>query len=241
MDGNFNAFWDAIGIFHDVFEHYFEGKNRYFREEPYAFNVAGEIAAMGHLAYYYDTLGMYTRMDGSIYSPETRVVNSTTDMMYEAMVYGWCQYGSTLECKLPKQTDPESSFLDYVISEHIDKMNEYKQAELKGEEYEIAYAKGYAASVTDQKITDLYRWGYKQAEKLVPDTRENLLALHEFFAYWDEFTKNNDAQELANHYQHVEFTIKSGDELTWKCRFIRHDGTSVRHDLAVDKMYTYEY
>ena len=29
-DQGFYAFWDGIGIFHDVFEHWFEGKHKYF-------------------------------------------------------------------------------------------------------------------------------------------------------------------------------------------------------------------
>jgi len=38
----FNSFTDAIGLFHDVFEHWFENHHKYFKNE-YACDRSGEL------------------------------------------------------------------------------------------------------------------------------------------------------------------------------------------------------
>lgn len=50
--GKFHAHWDEITFFHDAFTHYFE--TIYPFNDKYAFNIAGEIAALGHAAYFID-------------------------------------------------------------------------------------------------------------------------------------------------------------------------------------------
>lgn len=80
-DTPFNAFWGGIGIFHDVFEHWFEGKHKYFKDE-YAFNVGGEMTAMGAAMYYYYILGIRERdFNSNHINFDQKAINSTMSLL----------------------------------------------------------------------------------------------------------------------------------------------------------------
>src|SRR4051794_4205956 len=69
----FNAGWGKVMIFHDVFEHWFEKRHKYFKGD-YAMNIAGEMVAMGAMWYFFNELGIDNRLDNrSMYSPGTRM------------------------------------------------------------------------------------------------------------------------------------------------------------------------
>src|SRR6185436_1652887 len=54
----FNAFWNGIGIFHDVFEHSHEFTHKYFRGD-YVLNIGGEMTNIDTMRYYYDNNGVH--------------------------------------------------------------------------------------------------------------------------------------------------------------------------------------
>ena len=82
LDG-FNAFWGGRGIFHDVFEHAHELTDPNFRGQ-YAFNIGGEIAAMGSLWYFHSECNFYNRLISQYVqhdSPDEGTMNATLSMM----------------------------------------------------------------------------------------------------------------------------------------------------------------
>lgn len=215
--GSFNAFWGGIGILHDVFEHWFENKHKYFLND-YAHNVGGEIAAMGACYYYAYELGAYCRNSG--YDNRGSIMRSTTTDIFEALSSGWCNYGSTLECSVPYQKPLNSSFEDF-IDEYYKSIIPRKKSALRrrgGEEQEVVYGREYAKSITLSKVKRLYRWGYRMAEKLIPDTTQNCFMMDEFCKYLDKFCKNNPAEDLARMYKYMTVKLykdKDGD-FTWR-------------------------
>ncbi len=219
----FNAFWDGMGIFHDVFEHNHEHTNKYFHGD-YAMNIGGEMAAMGSMWYYIDTLGIYNRLNNrNIYSPGENMRLITQDLIQESISEGYTQFGHTLESNVPKQKPVENGELEYQISQYwenvksINVKTEYEQERESGIEYK--------KSVTFRKIADLHRYGYRMAEKLVPDNRENLNTLVEFFEFWNEFCKNNSAEDLTNVFSGMEVKLyrDSKGVISWKATLINKE------------------
>lgn len=215
----FNAFWNGIGIFHDVFEHAHEYTHKYFRGN-YAMNVGGEMTAMGAMWYYYDALGVGNRMNSGAYiGPGESMKRTTLDEIHESVEYGYCRYGSTLESNVPKQRSVDNSELEYQIADFHKKV---RQIIPKGDdEMEKAYARDYKKSVTFRKIADLHRYGYRMGEKLVPFKWENREMCYDFIHNWETFCKNNPAEYMKDYYKSVTFNIykNSEDIVSWKAIF----------------------
>ena len=225
IDRGFNAFWTGQGIFHDVFEHYFEENNKYFQNK-FGFNIGGEICAMGHLAYYWEMARPENRKlsDRSTYPFEHSIAHTTISDMEEAISEGYTNFGSRLECAVPKQKDVNSYILTNIIHEHLYCM---EVATISEKCYEIEAAKEFKRSITDNKIINLYTYGYKLAEQIAPNTEHNKKALFDFIDFWKEFCSNHSAKELTNEFKHVEFTITTGEEIKWTAEFINHYGERV--------------
>lgn len=215
MDG-FDPFWDGIGIFHDVFEHYFEDKHEYFRQDA-AFNVGGEIAAMGHALYYYEILGLYRRMIAVTKTPHLiSLIESTESMMEDSISYGNTRFGDTLISDVPTQDILEHEHLEKLFE---DKFHRLQEIEFKGDDSdEEEKGNNYRESCTLDKIQNLYRWGITQAEKVVPHNINNIGTLYSFIEFWKEFTESVTAEEF--YYEGFEFiNIKvyqdSDEEIYW--------------------------
>ncbi len=214
-DVSFNAFWDGIGIFHDVFEHYFEHEHKYFRGDA-AMNVGGEMAAMGHAWYYYDVLGL-GQIRYSSHNPFAEAIRESTESeLRDAILYGYCSFGYELISHIPNQPTSYSCELEHQINRM---WRNVKNVHYEGnEEDEKEFSQAYKKSISLGKIANLYRWGYKQAERYVPDNWENRSTLRNFIAFWNEFCKKNDAKELYNlGMRNVVFKIyKENDIISWK-------------------------
>lgn len=227
----FNAFWGGLGIFHDVFEHSHEHQNKYFRGD-YAMNVGGEMAAMGAMWYYYNVLGMYNRLNANGYNAPGDMMRETTHSeIKEALYSGYCQYGYTLESNVPKQRPTDDSELEY----QIEKMwKETKDAAIKcTDEQERDFAIGYKRSVTFRKIADLHRYGFRMAERLVPDNYDNRTTLVDFMNVWDAFCKSNSAEDMQNNFSGVTVKLyKENDRISWKATFHSKDRYSIK-DVTV--------
>jgi hypothetical protein len=225
---SFNAFWTGEGIFHDVFEHYFEDKHKYFKDK-YAFNIGGEVAAMGHLAYYYSVLRIDNRMQrrNNFYAPETSLAQTTSHIMQESIQCGYFTFGNKLMCGVPKQKDVNSYFLSNVINEHLYYIEEkcFVAKDCEPEYKEMCRA--YRRSITENRLTNLYTWGYKQAEMIAPYNDENKETLEGFINYWVKFCSNNSAEEMANLIDEIEFTITTGENLKWEAELITHENTRI--------------
>ncbi len=225
IDNHFNAFWTGQGLFHDVFEHYFEDIHKYFREE-YAFNIGGEVAAMGHLAYFFGEMRLWERRINpqSFYTEEQNIVATTFSDMQEGMSEGYSQYGQ-LECAVPHIPDPKSYYLDGIIYDHWDQIRSYKPR-LEG--YQLEYLdqiKEYRKAITLSKLQRLYRWGWRQASKMCPYSSENQEVLRNFIVYWNKFFKEISAENLYHDgFKGLEITVQSGDPMKWKARWIHSYG-----------------
>ena len=229
---SFNAFWSGIGIFHDIFEHSHEHTNKYFRGD-YAMNIGGEIAAMGSMWYYIDQLGMHNRLNNrSIHAPSDLMRMSTEDMIQENIEYGGSQYGSTLESNVPKQRPTDNGELEDQIAiywQNVKKMNPEKNHE--GEK-EFGYQ--YKNSCSFRKIADLTRYGYRMAEKMVPDNWDNRTTLSDFLEVWENFCKSHPAEEMKNMFSGITFKIyKENDRITWKAILHTADRFYIANDVTL--------
>lgn len=222
----FNAFWNGTGIFHDVFEHSHEYSNKYFRGD-YAMNVGGEMAAMGAMWYYINTLGVWNRLQSRNYrySNAELMRLTTQDMIQESIEYGNSQYGSTLESNVPKQRPTNDCDLEDQISQYWHKVKGFSPD--TNYEQEREYGIEYKKSVTFRKIADLHRYGYRMAAKMVPDTLENRNTLCDFYSFFEEFCANNDAKELATFFNGMEVKLYKDSEgnITWKAVLIGNGET----------------
>lgn len=219
-DCPFNAFWGETGIFHDVWEHYFEKKHKYFQGE-YALNVGGEMAAMGHLWYYYNCLGLSKRLTHVYRPPGEITVNTTASLIEEAIKEGYCNFGNKLLSNIPKQSPIDDyGEMDYWINKFIKECKDWKCSE---NEY-LDYSNTYKKSITLRKVLDLHRWGYRQAERLVPNNWENRAMLVEFMDFWKKFCENNRAEDLAKSFKGITFKIYREKEIvSWKAILISKD------------------
>lgn len=216
---SFNAFYNGIGIFHDVFEHWFEKRHKYFMGD-YAMNVGGEMVAMGSAMYYYFVLCVRNRPLNSIHSFDSAAMLTTFGALQEAIHYGYTTFGSELLCKVPYQKDTGDWTLESMLSEYIAKFKSLEDR-LPEDEQEREGAIVYKKSVSKSKIVRLHRYGYNIAKKLVPDNKENSEMCYKFIEYWNKFTKHIDAEDLARFFNKVVFTItKKNDVLHWQAKLI---------------------
>jgi peptide methionine sulfoxide reductase MsrA len=222
VENPFNAFWDARGIFHDIFEHYFEDVHPYFSGD-YAFNIAGEIAAMGHVYYYINCLDLSvrarSRWGNNYIGDNTSIINGTHSDIEEGITSGYTYYGSELLCNVPYQKPVE--YMEDLIQKHWETIKPL-QVKAQGDERESAIY--YKKSITRSKLQRLYRWGYRKAERMVNDNSHNLSTLTDFYKTFEKITEHS-AAELSHDYDRIEFKIKGGASVEWNAHFIRHDNT----------------
>jgi len=226
QDGNdgFNAFWSGQGLFHDVFEHAHEHTDKHFKGW-FAMNAGGEVAAMGAMWFYYSQCGMSNRLNSSYHSPDEITISGTCEMMKESIQEGYCNFGDTLESNVPNQKPVNDGTLEWMIEEHFDRI---QATEPKGhDERDVERGQAYKASVTREKLANLYRYGYRMAEKLVStETSWNGDALTTFKAFWDKFCTQHKAEELAMRFRGLDFSIYRNAEglIEWKAEFTKHAG-----------------
>lgn len=215
-DKNFNAFWNGIGIFHDVFEHWFEEKHKYFKGD-YAFNICGEMCAMGAAFYYYEILGEY-RSGRSIYSFYDAIMNENKYSIQEAIKDGNCFFGDELKCCIPYQK-PTTHLDDYINN----LVKEIKDFKISSEYPE--YSLNYKKSATFQNISNPYRYGYKMAEKLISSSWRNTNTLVSFINFFNDFCKNNSAEKFSWGYSGINVKVfKEKGEVRIKAYAISHEG-----------------
>lgn len=226
MDGEFNAFWTGDGIFHDVFEHAHEFVDPYFSGDA-AQNIGGEVAAMGALWYLYNRCGVHNRLNTSYRSPDDIVINSTFADMQESIEYGNTRFGDRLVCAVPRQKPVDDSSLEWIADEHFERIKKLRAAS-RADREEREVCAPYKKSVTKSRLANLYRYGYKQAERIASGTDHNTLV--EFIDFWNSFCKKIDAEELYNFFQGITFELYKDDEdnLFWKATFNPKAGDSLQ-------------
>lgn len=229
QDG-FNAFYSGDGIFHDVFEHWHEYAHKYFQNE-FAMNVGGEMAAMGAMWYYVDKLGFYERLGDTVFVTHgDRMRNTTESLCAQAIGEGYCNFGYLLKCAVPRQSDSENEELEFQIDRLYSNVVGYKRRvypsdldiisqDIKDEREDVKrYGEAYRKSVTRSNVANLHRWGFKMAEKLVPNTNENRHQLSEFISFFNKFCKQIKAEELANYATGITIEVYHNEDknISWK-------------------------
>jgi hypothetical protein len=224
LERGFNPFWDGVGIFHDVFEHWFEKRHKYFQGDC-AFNIGGEMAAMGAALYYSYELGVDKRILRNYGGWPSALVSTTESLMQEAVCYGYTEFGDTLECGVPYQRGGTPT-LERMVQEMMDRVREYDIAPAEESNYrderEVEAGYAYLKSIKERKIRRLHRWGYNMAERLVPMTDGNRRVLTQFITYWNDFTKQLTGEELVEMgYTEITFRIyKEKGEISWTARLV---------------------
>lgn len=213
-DISFNAFFNPIGIFHDVFEHWFEKVHKYFTGEN-AMNIGGEMVAMGAAMYYYHELGVSLRNQGNAYDFDATAIDQTLNDLKEAIGAGYCLFGSVLNCGVPRQKHTNHYHLETMIKEYIHRLSEIEEPFLK--EKELEFSNNFRKTITGEKIKRLHRYGYKMAKRLVPNNDNNRVVLENFIKYWNSFCSNNNPAEMIDHIRGLKFIITTTKGiLKWK-------------------------
>jgi hypothetical protein len=220
-EGNaFNAFWSPLGIFHDVFEHYFEGVHRRFRGDAFR-NVSGEVVAMGHMTYYIYGLRSSARYgDGPYYRGlDQTIIDGTHSYIQEAIEDGHVNYGRCFYSNIPQQKRTRNYHLECLIDEHgyqVRKLRYKKDRWHSGDEQE--WSREYKRSLTYTKLASCYRYGWKMAERLVPTNEFNWQAVEDFYTYWGRVCKE-DAEELSRLIYRLHFKVWKDRQhrIRWRC------------------------
>jgi hypothetical protein len=90
----------------------------------------------------------------------------------------------------------------------------------------IACAEAFRKSITLSRTKRLLRWGYKEAQALIPNSPENVKTLASFF---EEFNKVPDSDFLNPVFQTLEFEIEDGANLKWDLFLIKSNGERVHY------------
>ena len=197
---DFDSIWSTLMLFHDTFEHWFEGQNKYFTGQA-ANNIGGEIAAMGCLQYLIENFELSGRTE-RMYNPSKALVDSITYFFNEEGAAH--SFGDKLISHVPQQKpvshSPELEAIAESTYFEIDKPHRPRKGQ----------------------ILDLYRYGYNLAQRMFPYRPENTDFFWDFWQYWDEFFKRNtDPSTLLNSQFTVRITRNRG-KLTWKAEIDGH-------------------
>lgn len=223
----FDPVWGGEAIFHDVFEHWQEGE-QYF-DGPLAMNLGGEMAASGSLYYYHADLGIQ-RFGGANQdvTAETAVNRNTRDLLLEAWTDGMriCRppsisprHGLILRSGVPAQAPPDPpSQLDAVLERYWQGIEAHAATvEHRPVPKEVLE---FRDSVTRERVFDLHRWGWHEAQRMVPLVSGNRDRLDAFIDFWNRYCATHAADELMDAHQGIRFSI-------------RHDGGVVGIDAGL--------
>ncbi len=207
VDTGFNYSWSSTMLFHDCLEHSQESNHKYFKGD-YAFNVGGEIFAMGILYYLYDNFHLACRIPSGYYSAEDRIMQTCEFDMIESITYGYINYGDELLCNIPYQK-PVDSYIEQQILRQYKKL---MSTEVKADSDNLESAIRYKKSITLGKLQRLYRYGYRSASKRYPYNYHNNSILHDYYKQCEKLCKIQ-LSELVE--PKLTIKIKTGEKLDY--------------------------
>jgi hypothetical protein len=230
----FNAFWSPEGIFHDVFEHYFEGEHKYF--ENYGFmTIFGEACASGHAIAYYE-IGIdsfkYRKFPNRDFTADS--INYLKEFVYQKSDDPESAYIDYPACKnnclIPYQKPTNNYYLENTISDYLFAIRLYMNE--KGVKND--------GDIWLSGITRAYRYGYRQAKKIIgKNSKQSYYILNDFLIQWNNLTKQLNADNLYinnNELNYILFKIKqSNGKLKIKVRLIDYFG----HEYNIKKLNSY--
>jgi hypothetical protein len=211
---DFNAVTNGSFLFHDVFEHWFENKSRWFSGDD-ALTPAGEVAAQGARIYYLWTLG---------FNPIARNADEYGAICNQCI-------GDILESNfgeftssLPWQRPVECSYVDDIAETIHARVRKGSSLEWLRE--------NQMSKPKRQDIVNCLRWGWKMASKVIPnpDTwdkrRQNRMVCEKFVEFWDKFFSQykGELSFMSNRFRQIDIHVGRKDEVVhWNAVFIgRH-------------------
>lgn len=155
---------------------------------------------------------------------------TTQDMIQEAIQYGYANYGSELLSNVPKQKPLDNDTLEYQIQKYWQNVKEYSFKDNRSLD-EFQDSEIYKNSISFRKIADLHRYGYRQAERLIPDNRSNQNTLYNFLTFWEDFCKKNSAKEMNNHFKGITFKLYKNKEkeIFWTANLISRYPSEIKN------------
>lgn len=212
-ESEFNYSWNATMIFHDTVEHYFENQNKYFRKD-YAWNIGGEMVAMGGLYYLYDAFTLSKRFGNSSFNCEQMIMNTGKYDLLESGSHGNFSYGYELLCNIPYQRPVQSYMEDFII----EIFNDFKKSKIETfYKEELEHCQKFRNSVTLEKLRRLYRWGYRNAEKRFPNTYHNSYMLNCLLTELEKFT-SKPIDLMTEEYESFKVTLFTGKKIDYKIK-----------------------
>lgn len=223
-DVSFDPFWDASGIFHDVFEHWFEYKLKYFSGKA-GMTLWGEMVASG-VALAYRNLGINSfrfrkgRTDRD-YTADTihYVKEAILEQASDRDILPYTEFDMTKEtCLIPYQKIAYNSYdLDSTIGEYL------YQIETYGREKEVNHKK----IIWTPGIERAYKFGYKLGNKIIgKDSDAAYYLMEDFLFNWNEISKTDVEYLTICNSEHglygIKFDVATNPRLTVKIHLIEN-------------------
>ena len=209
---DFNAATDGSFLFHDVFEHWFENKVRWFSGDA-ALNPAGEVAAMGARLYYLFTLG---------FNPLRRSTDETESVMRQCVGDIYESIFGEFRSIVPKQRMASfESDVDDMASNVFNALQEsWTRNGMRDNDNRYC--------PKESEIRNCLRWGWKMASKVIPHDdwdarRKNVQMCHDFLDFWNHFFAEwkMDLGELDLRFRQIDIHVwRKKKVVHWKAVFI---------------------
>lgn len=218
----FDPFYTGLGIFHDVFEHYFEEQ---LEEHHYRYQIEGEIIASGHCLYFYHHLCIKNRFTYLYTNDIDRSIRrDTIDEIYNYITDAHSKYidNELFQNVAPKNYSSkilsryDRDILSNWASRYVDELNEsfrkhFHELEKNFGKNGLADAKKrvrrYIRSVTEKKILNLVTYGFVEASRQYHNTDENYDVLYNFIEEASRITKSHSASSLIDVIDWVEIIL----------------------------------
>lgn len=235
----FEPFWSADGIFHDVFEHVHEEEHPYFSGRG-AFTLWGEMAASG-MAIAYRDIGI-NNFKFRKYGMDRDFTADTVYILQEALyeskqepdIEPYLEYSIDKDrCKVPYQRP-----LDYHSNYNLYSwIGEYQYWVEENKKNENAAIRRFMKTVSFPHIQRCYLWGYKRAQRIIgEDVKHSYLVLDQFLDTWHRICKGNEVSDLfindefAYPLQTLRFTVNSKPKLSVKTVLVDKVGNEYSFD-----------
>jgi hypothetical protein len=196
-DKTFDPFWSPEGIFHDIFEHWFEGLLPRFTGKK-MFSVYGEMVATGAQCYFYH-LGVNT-LQYRKPAPNDRDFRADTEyLIIDHLRDGEARY--PLEPIFATTIPPSDSYFDNAVESFIEEYICQIQLKVGG------YTPKKQLTEVYKQIRSAYRYGWKLAKRIWhKDRSESADILGHMLEKFQKLTNHADPKYIS--IEGAEYGIK---------------------------------
>jgi hypothetical protein len=224
----FEPFWGADGVFHDVFEHYFEDEHSYFKGDA-AFTLWGEMAASG-AGIAYRKLGInnfryrnYGRDRDFCVDTKQNLEEAIYECKQERTDTPYMEYSiDKALCKVPYQRPVDYTY-NYDLYSWLGEYEYWVREQRQKDRFTKSFMKG----VSYPHIQRCYLWGYNFASRLIDQDRDHSYkVLDQFLTDWHQICEGGEVTDLmiddefAYPLHSIKFQISSHPKLSIKTTLI---------------------